>query len=66
MNDYTWPSVYFCYFFFAICLGLALYFFVRSLKDGYWSRESEAIRYQVFEESAPESGAQQEVTHGNR
>jgi hypothetical protein len=27
---------------------LALYFFLRSRKDGYWSKESEDVRYQVF------------------
>jgi hypothetical protein len=27
MNDYTWPSVYFAYLWFVICLGLAVYFF---------------------------------------
>jgi len=50
MNDYTWPSVYFAYFFFAICFALAVYFFLRSRKDGYWNKESEQIKYQVFEE----------------
>jgi hypothetical protein len=50
MNDYTWPSVYFSYLFFTICLVLALYFFVRSLKDGYWNKESENIKYRVFED----------------
>jgi hypothetical protein len=50
MNDYTWPSVYFAYFFFTICLVLAVFFFIRSLKDGYWSKDGEAIRYQVFED----------------
>ena len=30
-------------------LGLAVYFFVRSLKDGYWTRESENTKYHVFE-----------------
>ena len=70
MNDYTWPSVYFAYFFFAICLVLALFFFFRSLKDGYWSKESEDIRYHVFEEVAggtacPTSEAK-EVTYANR
>ena len=49
MNDYTWPSVYFAYFFFAICLALAVFFFFRSRKDGYWSKESEKIKYQVFD-----------------
>ncbi|SPE29999.1 hypothetical protein SBA3_1620012 [Candidatus Sulfopaludibacter sp. SbA3] len=49
MSDYTWPSVYFAYLFFTISLVLAVYFFVRSLKDGYWNKESESIKYQVFE-----------------
>jgi len=53
MNDYTWPSVYFAYFFFAICFVLALYFFVRSWKDGYWGKDSESVKYQVFEGSEP-------------
>ena len=50
MNDYTWPSVYFAYFFFTLSLGLALFFFARSWKDGYWSKEGDDIKYQVFEE----------------
>ncbi len=49
MNDYTWPSVYFAYLFFAICLGAALYFFVRSWKDGYWGKSGEDVKYTVFE-----------------
>ena len=49
MNDYTWPSVYFAYFFFAISLGLAVYFFVRSWKDGYWGKDAEEVKYVVFD-----------------
>jgi len=49
MRDYTWPSIYFAYLFFALSALLALYFFVRSWKDGYWDKESEAIKFQVFE-----------------
>jgi hypothetical protein len=49
MTDYTWPSVYFAYLFFTLSLALALFFFVRSWKDGYWSKESEDIKFQVFE-----------------
>ena len=56
MTDYTWPSVYFSYLFFTICLGLAVFFFVRSRKDGYWSKESENIKYQVFEDVGRASG----------
>jgi hypothetical protein len=51
MNDYTWPSVYFAYLFFAISLAVAVFFFIRSLKDGYWTKQSEQIKYQVFEDA---------------
>jgi len=52
MNDYTWPSVYFAYFFFAICFFVAVFFFVRSWKDGYWGKAGEDVKYHVFEEEA--------------
>ena len=50
MTDYTWPSVYFAYLFFGLSAGLTIFFFVRSWKDGYWGKEGEEIKYQVFEE----------------
>jgi hypothetical protein len=50
MRDYTWPSVYFAYLFFALSAGLTVFFFVRSRKDGYWGKEGEDIKFQVFEE----------------
>jgi hypothetical protein len=53
MNDYTWPSVYFSYLFFFLSLGVALYFFVRSLKDGYWSRNHEDVKFHVFQDEGP-------------
>jgi hypothetical protein len=52
MRDYTWPSVYFAYLFFALSAALALYFFVRSWKDGYWGKEGEDVKFQVFETKA--------------
>ena len=56
MSDYTWPSVYFAYFFFALCFALAVYFFMRSRKDGYWDKASEDIKYQVFDEQGGADG----------
>jgi hypothetical protein len=50
MTDYSWPSVYFAYFFFALSLGLALFFFVRSWKDGYWGSQGEDIKHRIFDE----------------
>jgi hypothetical protein len=63
MTDYTWPSVYFAYLFFTICLGLAIYFLIRSRKDGYWSKESENIKYQVFEEYEGVNHGSQQAKH---
>jgi hypothetical protein len=56
MNDYTYPSVYFSYFFFALLVGGALYFFIRSLKEGYWGAESEEPKYRMLEDDE-EQGA---------
>jgi hypothetical protein len=50
MRDYTWPSVYFCYLFFTLSALLALFFFARSWKDGYWGKDAENIKYQVFQD----------------
>ena len=52
MRDYTWPSVFFSYGFFAICLGVAVFFFCKTWKDGYWRKSGEDIKYRVFEEDA--------------
>jgi hypothetical protein len=50
MQDYTYPSVFFAYGFFAIMLLLAVYYFFRSWKDGYWGKEGEEIKYQIFDD----------------
>ncbi len=50
MTDYTWPSIYFSYLFFAICLFVAIYFFVRSWRDGYWGKQAEEVKYRVFDD----------------
>lgn len=52
MTDYTWPSVFFAYFFFLICFVGAIYFFVRSWKDGYWDPAGEKVKFQVFEDES--------------
>ena len=50
MRDYTWPSVFFAYFFFALSLALGLYFLLRSRHDGYWGEHAEDVKYQVFQD----------------
>ncbi len=48
--DHTYPSVYFAYLFFALMFGLAVYFFFRSKRDGYWDDQGEEPKYQMFED----------------
>jgi len=46
--DYTYPSIYFAYTFFALMCALALFFLIRTIRDGYWSEDGEAVKYHVF------------------
>ena len=49
-TDYTYPSVYFAYLFFFLSFGLAVYFFIRSRRDGYWGEKGEDAKFQMFED----------------
>ena len=49
MTDYTYPSVFFAYLFFALMFLLAVYFFIKTLRDGYWGEHSEDAKYRIFE-----------------
>lgn len=55
MRDYVYPSVYFAYFYFFLLLVGALFFFLRTRKDGYWGRESEEAKFRMMEDDG-ESG----------
>lgn len=48
--DYTYPSVYFAYFFFFIVASGAVFFFVRTCRDGYWGKDSEEVKYRMLED----------------
>lgn len=50
MTDYTYPSVFFAYFLFLLLFGGACFFFVRSLKHGYLSRNSEEAKYRMLDD----------------
>jgi hypothetical protein len=50
MTDYTYPSVYFSYFLFFLLVAGAVFFFIRSIKDGYWGRNSEEPKYRMLED----------------
>ncbi len=50
MKDYVYPSIFFAYFFFFLSLFVAIYFFLRSRKDGYWGSGSEEVKYKMLED----------------
>jgi hypothetical protein len=50
MGDYSYPSIYFSYFLFALLAGGALYFFIGSLKHGYLGKNSEDVKYRMLED----------------
>ncbi len=49
MNDYTYPSVYFAYLFFALMTCLSVFFFIKTLRDGYWGKDGEEPKYRMFD-----------------
>ncbi len=62
MSDYTWPSIFFSYLFFFLSLAVAVFFCVRSWKDGYFGRDGEQVKYSVFEDDGAAGGSK----HGKR
>ncbi|UCF35757.1 MAG: hypothetical protein JSU96_13060 [Acidobacteriota bacterium] len=48
MQDYTYPSIFLAYLLFAVFAGGALYFLIRSIKDGYWGKDSEEVKYRML------------------
>lgn len=50
MKDYVYPSIYFAYFTFFLLFAGAVIFCVRSLKDGYFGRDSESVKYRMLED----------------
>ena len=50
MTYFTYPSVYFSYFLFVLLAGGAVFFFVRSLKDGYLGPNSEEPKYRMLKD----------------
>ncbi len=50
MTDYTYQSVLFAYLLFAVLAAGAVYFFIRSVKDGYLGPNSEEPKYRMLED----------------
>jgi hypothetical protein len=52
--DYTYPSVWFAYFFFALMAILAVFFFLKTVRDGYWGPKGEEVKHHVLEDNDSE------------
>ncbi len=50
MIDYVYPSIYLAYFLFFLCSLGALFFLIRSVRDGYWGKHSEDAKYRMLED----------------
>ncbi len=48
--DYTYPSIYFAYLFFALMFLLAVFFCIRSIRDGYWGKHGEDVKFQMLDD----------------
>lgn len=54
MHDYVYPSIFFAYLMFFLFVAGALFFLIRSRKDGYWGDESEDPKYRMLQDGANE------------
>jgi len=50
MHDYVYPSVFFCYSLFFLFVIGAAFFLLRSIKHGYWGKDSEEAKYRMLED----------------
>ena len=50
MTDFNYPSEYFIFLFCFIVLAGALIVFFRTRKDGYWGKDSEEVKYRMFDD----------------
>ncbi len=56
MPDYVYPSIFLAYFMFFLFLAGGIFFFVRSLRDGYWGEHGEDVKYRMLNDEEIENG----------
>jgi hypothetical protein len=68
-GDYVYPSIFFSYFLFFMFLAGGIFFFIRSLRDGYWGSNSEEVKYIAMlgddEHLGEDSGSKQNTNQGD-
>jgi len=50
MKDYVYPSIFFSYSLFFLFVVGAAFFLVRSIRQGYWGKNSEEPKYRMLED----------------
>ena len=63
MHDYVYPSVFLAYLMFFLFLAGAIFFLLRSRKDGYWGKESEDPKYRMLHDDAEVEGSREAKTN---
>ncbi len=58
MQDYTYPSIFLSYLLFFLFASGALFFLIRSVKDGYWGKDSEVVKYRMLADEEADHGGQ--------
>lgn len=48
MRDYVYPSIFFSYSLFFMFLVGAIFFMVRSIRHGYWGKNSEEPKFRML------------------
>ena len=62
MHDYVYPSIFFAYFLFFLCVIGAIFFLVRSRHDGYWGSESEEPKYRMLDDDVNNTEGNSEIS----
>ena len=56
MHDYVYPSIFLAYLMFFLFVAGAIFFLIRSRKDGYSGSQSEDPKYQMLHHGLDELG----------
>ena len=65
-GDYVYPSIFFSYFLFFLFLVGGIFFFVRSVRDGYWGKHGEDVKYQMMQDDDASSPKSSEKIQGEQ
>jgi len=65
-GDYVYPGIFLSYFLFFLFLAGGIFFFVRSLRDGYWGKHAEDVKYIMMKDEEEPPGESVEKNQGEQ